>query len=79
MSWVHATATNPAPAVTPAIQTELQADAVAESEHKETSRWAKLFGGFGKPKRIPLPRTDLDSNDVFGDAELTRSLAVDEV
>ena len=27
------------------------------------SPWSKLLGQFGKPKRIPLPRTDLQSID----------------
>jgi len=60
-----------------AAHTESQPIAAAESSEQETSRWAKLFG-FGKPKRIPLPRTDLDSSDVFGDPNMTQSLAVDE-
>lgn len=62
--------------VTPSVQ--LEADALPMPEDKATSRWAKLFGGFGKPKRIPLPRTDLESEDMFGGANMSKSSSVDD-
>jgi len=40
---------------------------VVDLNRRETmprrSPWSKLLGRFGKPKRIPLPRTDLQSVD----------------
>jgi hypothetical protein len=53
---------------TPSIVHATNHEAVASSstEVEGSSRWSKLFGGFGKPKPIPLPRTDLDSGEGFG-------------
>ena len=31
-------------------------------EPQRDSTWTKLLGRFGKPKRIPLPRTDLEAD-----------------
>lgn len=74
----HATEADDRGTVTPAIQLEETADALAESEDKGPSRWTKLFGGFGKPKRIPLPRTDLDSESMFGESEASPSSPLDD-
>jgi hypothetical protein len=40
-------------------------------ETAHNSRWAKLLGRFGKPKRIPLPRTDLpaEGEALVGDVD----------
>ena len=63
-------------AIDNAAHTETDA-AATNIDEQEPSRWAKLFS-FGKPKRIPLPRTDLDSDGVFGDADTHESPTVDE-
>ena len=33
----------------------------------DTPKWKKLLGRFGQPKRIPLPRTDLLSDETWAD------------
>ena len=40
-------------------------------EADSNSTWTRLFGRLGKPKRIPLPRTDLDDQQeaLAGEAE----------
>ena len=46
-------------------------------EPPSESGWSRLWGGFGQPKSLELPRTDLARKDVFEDEGPTQAVPDD--
>jgi hypothetical protein len=60
--------TAPDPAGVRPLQSESTELSLQSEADQPPSRWSRWWNWsqFSKPKRIPLPRTDLDSDDGFG-------------